>query len=45
MIARLERVETGFRVDIERTGNAVAAYVGELGDRLVRGDHSGPASH
>jgi uncharacterized integral membrane protein len=38
LTARLDRVETQLRSDIERSGNTLAAYVGELEERLARGD-------
>jgi uncharacterized integral membrane protein len=44
VLARLERLETELRGDVERTGNTLAAYIGELDDRLLRGDRPGPAS-
>ena len=44
VIARLERVETELRAEIERSGNTLAAYIGELEDRLARGDRPGPTT-
>jgi hypothetical protein len=44
VVARLERLETDLRGDIERSGNTLAAYIGELEDRLIRGDRPGPPS-
>jgi uncharacterized integral membrane protein len=42
---RLDRVETELRADIERAGNTLAAYIGELEERLDRGDRaSAPSS-
>jgi hypothetical protein len=43
---RLDRMETRLSRDIERAGNTLAAYVGELEDRLLRGAHlsGGPAA-
>jgi uncharacterized integral membrane protein len=41
---RLDRVETELRVDIERAGNTLAAYIGELEERLERGDRVSPSS-
>ena len=38
LIARIERVETELRGDIERAGNTLAAYIGELEERLDRGE-------
>jgi len=32
----------GLRADIERTGNTLAAYLGEIEDRLERGGGSPP---
>ena len=37
LLARLDLVETGLRADIERAGNTLAAYIGELEDRLEGG--------
>lgn len=36
LTARLERVETALRGDVERAGNTLAAYIGELEERLER---------
>lgn len=41
LIARLDRAENQLRSDIERAGNTLAAYFGELEDRLGRGDRPG----
>ncbi len=41
---RLDRVETELRADIERAGNTLAAYIGELEERLERGDRVSPSS-
>lgn len=41
VIARLDRAETELRSDIERSGNTLAAYFGELEDRLNRGERPG----
>jgi uncharacterized integral membrane protein len=40
-IARLERMEAELRSEIERAGNTLAAYVGELEERLGRGERPG----
>lgn len=45
IVARLERVEAELRAEIEHSGNALAAYIGELEDRLARAGHSRPPSH
>jgi uncharacterized integral membrane protein len=42
VLARLERLESDLRADVERSGNTLAAYIGELEDRLARGDRPGP---
>jgi uncharacterized integral membrane protein len=42
LIARIERAQTELRADIVRAGNTLAAYIGELEERLDRGDRSGP---
>ncbi len=42
--SRLDRVETELRADIERAGNTLAAYIGELEERLERGDRVSPSS-
>ena len=39
VIERLDGTETALRADIERAGNTLAAYIGELEERL---HHSGP---
>lgn len=36
VVARIEQTETALRADIERAGNTLAAYIGELEDRLNR---------
>jgi uncharacterized integral membrane protein len=36
VLARLEQSEASLRGDIERAGNTLAAYIGELEDRLER---------
>ena len=36
IVARLEQMEAGLRGEIERAGNTLAAYIGELEDRLGR---------
>jgi uncharacterized integral membrane protein len=36
VLARLDQVETALRADVERAGNTLAAYIGELEDRLGR---------
>lgn len=36
VLARLEQTESALRGDIERAGNTLAAYIGELEDRLNR---------
>jgi uncharacterized integral membrane protein len=41
VIVRLDQVENQLKSDIERTGNTLAAYLGELEDRLSRGDQPG----
>ena len=41
VIERLEGTETALRADIERAGNTLAAYIGELEERL---HHSGPGA-
>jgi hypothetical protein len=38
VIARLGRAEDALRGEIERSGNTLAAYVGELEERLGRGE-------
>ncbi len=34
ILARLERMESGLRESVEQSGNTLAAYIGELEDRL-----------
>jgi hypothetical protein len=42
VIARVDRVEDTLRAEVERAGNTLAAYVGELEDRLGRRDQTPP---
>ena len=44
LVARLDRLQSDSRVAIEQSGNALAAQVGELEDRLVRERLLGPPS-
>jgi hypothetical protein len=44
LMGRLDRVETELRSDIEKAGNTLAAYIGELEERLDRGDRPGSRS-
>lgn len=44
VIARLDQVEEALKEEVERTGNTLAAYIGELEDRLVRGGQAPPAA-
>lgn len=41
---RLDRLESTLRADIDRAGNTLAAHIGELEERLDRGDRSVPSS-
>jgi uncharacterized integral membrane protein len=41
LLARLEQSERELQTSIEQSGNTLAAYVGELGDRLNHGPHNG----
>lgn len=41
---RLDRLETTIRAEIDRAGNTLAAYIGELEERLNRGDRPVPPS-
>jgi len=41
VIARVDRAEDQLRGEIERAGNTLAAYFGELEDRLNRGERPG----
>jgi uncharacterized integral membrane protein len=36
IVARLDQMEAGLRAEVERAGNTLAAYIGELEDRLGR---------
>jgi hypothetical protein len=36
LLARLDQVETAMTASIEQTGNSLAAYIGEMEDRLER---------
>ena len=42
LLARLERLETELREDIERSGNTLAAYIGELEDQITGKDRHPP---
>jgi uncharacterized integral membrane protein len=37
LVARIERLETETRLAVESSGNTLAAYIGELEDRIERG--------
>jgi hypothetical protein len=37
VVARVERAEDSLKTEVERAGNTLAAYIGELEDRLTRG--------
>ena len=43
VIARLERAEDVLKAEVERASNTLAAYVGELEDRLARGGQTPPS--
>lgn len=40
LIERLEKLETGVVAAVEQSGNTLAAYIGELEDRLERGGNT-----
>jgi hypothetical protein len=42
VIARVDRVESTLKDELERVGNTLAAYIGELEDRLSRGGSPPP---
>jgi hypothetical protein len=42
LLARIERLETDLREDIERSGNILAAYIGELEDQITGKDRHPP---
>jgi uncharacterized integral membrane protein len=42
-IARVEQAEGAIKDEVERAGNTLAAYIGELEDRLTRPSQEGPA--
>ncbi|RDI95922.1 DNA cytosine methyltransferase [Meiothermus sp. QL-1] len=42
VLARIDRVEQELREDIERAGNTLAAYIGELEDQLTGQDRHPP---
>lgn len=42
ILARLERLEAELREDIERAGNTLAAYIGELEDQITGKDRHPP---
>ena len=44
IMQRLDRLETTIRAEIDRAGNTLAAYIGELEERLNRGDRPVPPS-
>jgi hypothetical protein len=39
ILARLDRLDRDLRSELEQSGNTLAAYIGELEDRLDRGTH------
>jgi hypothetical protein len=43
MIARLDQVDRELRAAMEQSGNTLAAYIGEIEDRLERAVSNGPA--
>ncbi|MBS1219558.1 MAG: Signal transduction histidine kinase, partial [Proteobacteria bacterium] len=36
LLARIEQLERGLREQVEQSGNTLAAYIGELEDRLEK---------
>jgi uncharacterized integral membrane protein len=42
LTARADRLEESLRAEVERAGNTLAAYIGELEDRILRGGAGGP---
>jgi len=44
LLERLDRLDIGVLAAIEQSGNAVAAHIGELEDRLERGGTAGAAN-
>jgi hypothetical protein len=40
LMARLEKLDTGVVAAVEQSGNTLAAYIGELEDRLERGGNT-----
>lgn len=42
VISRLDRAEDALKAEVERAGNTLAAYIGELEDRLTRGNQAPP---
>jgi uncharacterized integral membrane protein len=41
-VARVDRAEEALKGEVERSGNTLAAYIGELEDRLTRGSPGTP---
>jgi uncharacterized integral membrane protein len=42
VIARVERAEATLKAEVEQAGNTLAAYIGELEDRLTGGSRGSP---
>ncbi|MBE0598141.1 MAG: LapA family protein [Desulfuromonadales bacterium] len=44
VLARLEETERGLRTSVEQTGNSLAAYLGEIEERMAQGPPSSPTT-
>jgi uncharacterized integral membrane protein len=44
VIVRVDRAEDALKTEVERAGNTLAAYIGELEDRLTRGGPAPPTA-
>lgn len=45
VLDRIERLEESLRTSVEQSGNTLAAYIGEMDDRLGRGGGAAEAAH
>jgi uncharacterized integral membrane protein len=44
VVERVDQLERSLRAAVDQTGNTLAAYVGELDDRIKRGASNGPGA-
>ncbi|MGH8682940.1 MAG: LapA family protein [Burkholderiales bacterium] len=44
VLERLDEIERNLRTSVEQAGNTLAAYIGEIDDRIKRGGSDGPGA-